>query len=219
MGGVRHHAAVRIANAGVPLDLPSLGNPIAVAVALGLTVGKPIGIVLFCWLAIRLGVSRLPEGVSWPLLIGGACLAGIGFTMSLFINGLAFDAANIPGATAAGKIGTMTGSLASAILAREYSRSSFAIAAGLAEAFAELMRHKSRNGEGPNRGKKGACPLFAHSSFATVVRPSATSNSLNSGTSIAAIVKPKAVASVRNGTSGSADSSVPGFAMSTFVTQ
>jgi hypothetical protein len=60
---------------------------------------------------------------------------------------------------------------------------------------------------------------FAYSSFAAVVRPNATSNSLSSGTSIAAIVKPKAAASVRNGTSGSAESSVPGFAMRTFVTQ
>jgi Na+:H+ antiporter, NhaA family len=105
-----------LANAGVALDVSSLGNPISVAVALGLSVGKPVGIVIFCWIAIRLGVSQMPENVNWPLLLGGACLAGIGFTMSLFINGLAFPVANFPEATAAGKIGTMTGSLVSAIL-------------------------------------------------------------------------------------------------------
>lgn len=59
---------------------------------------------------------RLHDGVTWPFLIGGAWLAGIGFTMALFLNGLAFPAAAYPGEEAAGKIGTLLGSLISAVL-------------------------------------------------------------------------------------------------------
>jgi len=93
-----------------------VSDPVAVAIAAGLAVGKPVGILLFCWLAIRLGLTALPEGVSWPMLVGGACLAGIGFTMALFINGLAFPVADFPVKEAAGKIGTLLGSLVSAVL-------------------------------------------------------------------------------------------------------
>lgn len=105
-----------LANAGVAVSLPSLGEPIAVAVAAGLVVGKPVGIMLLCALAVRLGVTSLPAGVSWGMLTGGACLAGIGFTMALFLNGLAFPAAEFPAAEAAGKIGTLAGSLVSALI-------------------------------------------------------------------------------------------------------
>jgi len=105
-----------LANAGVPLEVSGIGDPVAVAVAAGLAIGKPVGIVLFCWLAVRLGLTKLPDGVSWPLLIGGACLAGIGFTMALFINGLAFPAAEFPAKEEAGKVGTLLGSLVSAVI-------------------------------------------------------------------------------------------------------
>lgn len=105
-----------LANAGVALEVSAVGDPVAVAVAAGLAVGKPVGIVLFCWLAVRLGVTQLPDGVTWPLLVGGACLAGIGFTMALFINGLAFPAAVFPAKEAAGKLGTLLGSAVSAAL-------------------------------------------------------------------------------------------------------
>ncbi|MBA4067053.1 MAG: Na+/H+ antiporter NhaA [Isosphaera sp.] len=105
-----------LANAGVPLQAAGMGDPVALAVAAGLVVGKPVGIVLFCWLAVRLGLVKLPDGVTWPLLVGGACLAGIGFTMALFINGLAFPAAEFPAREAAGKVGTLIGSAVSAVL-------------------------------------------------------------------------------------------------------
>ena len=105
-----------LANAGVAVSLPSLGEPIAVAVAAGLVVGKPVGIMLLCAIAVRLGVTSLPDGVTWGMLAGGACLAGIGFTMALFLNGLAFPAAEFPAAEAAGKIGTLAGSLVSALV-------------------------------------------------------------------------------------------------------
>ena len=58
---------------------------------LGLVVGKPLGITLFCAAAIGLGLCTLPTGISWKKLFGAACLAGIGFTMSIFITMLAFD--------------------------------------------------------------------------------------------------------------------------------
>ena len=60
-------------------------------VMLGLVLGKFIGISCFSWLAIKLRIARLPAGVGWRHLLGAAWLAGIGFTMSLFIDQLAFD--------------------------------------------------------------------------------------------------------------------------------
>jgi NhaA family Na+:H+ antiporter len=59
-------------------------------VIVGLVVGKQVGITLFSWLAIRLGVASLPRGVTWRQLYGAAWLGGIGFTMSIFIANLAF---------------------------------------------------------------------------------------------------------------------------------
>ncbi|MBS0243523.1 MAG: Na+/H+ antiporter NhaA [Proteobacteria bacterium] len=82
------------ANAGVPLlDLTwgDLASPVTLGVALGLVIGKPVGILSACWLATRTSLCRLPVGTSWPQLAGAAVLAGIGFTMSLFIGILAFD--------------------------------------------------------------------------------------------------------------------------------
>jgi NhaA family Na+:H+ antiporter len=82
-----------LANAGITLDADigaMLANPVALGVIFGLLVGKPVGIVLSSWLAIRAGLATLPSGVSWPHLWSVGCLAGIGFTMSLFITGLAF---------------------------------------------------------------------------------------------------------------------------------
>lgn len=99
-----------LANAGVAVHPAALLSPVALAVAAGLFVGKPVGVVLFSWLAVRTGLARLPTGVTWPVLLGGGFLAGIGFTMSLFVAGLALDGDLL----AAGKIGTLCGSGASA---------------------------------------------------------------------------------------------------------
>ena len=101
-----------LVNAGVAIKVAEVTSPVAVAVALGLFLGKPIGIVLFSWLAVKAGVAKLPAGVNWVVLLGGGFLAGIGFTMSLFVAGLALP----PELLAAGKIGTLCGSLASAIV-------------------------------------------------------------------------------------------------------
>ncbi|MDP3720176.1 MAG: Na+/H+ antiporter NhaA [Acidobacteriota bacterium] len=105
-----------LANAGVTLTPSSLGEPVAVAVAVALAVGKPVGILLLCAVAIRLRVTDLPEGVTWGMLAGGACLAGIGFTMALFLNTLSFPVGEFAALESAGKVGTLAGSVASAIM-------------------------------------------------------------------------------------------------------
>jgi NhaA family Na+:H+ antiporter len=82
-----------LANAGVSLSgdlFEALSRPVAAGVVLGLVAGKPLGVVLSCWLAVRTGIAEFPPGLGWPQLFGAGCLAGIGFTMSLFIGGLAF---------------------------------------------------------------------------------------------------------------------------------
>lgn len=80
-----------LANAGMPLTTGNLGNSVTVAIVIGFTFGKPIGVLSFSWLAVRLGIAIRPAGLSWALLTGGSLLAGIGFTMALFIANLAFD--------------------------------------------------------------------------------------------------------------------------------
>ncbi|HRD53866.1 MAG TPA: Na+/H+ antiporter NhaA, partial [Flavobacteriales bacterium] len=82
-----------LANAGV--ELPSeigsaLAGPIAMGVALGLLVGKPVGILLVCWVIVKLRWASIGDQFTWRQLLGASFLAGIGFTMSLFINELAF---------------------------------------------------------------------------------------------------------------------------------
>lgn len=104
------------ANAGVPLlglGLPDLLQPLTLGIALGLIVGKPIGITFFAWLATLTGIARLPKGVSWKQIVGIACLAGIGFTMSLFIGGLAFTDETLMNQV---RLGVLGGSLVSTIL-------------------------------------------------------------------------------------------------------
>lgn len=83
-----------LANSGVVFEespLGLLGEPIGLGLILGLVVGKPAGVMLFSWVAIRIGIGSMPRGVTWRHLLGAACLAGIGFTMSLFITLLAFE--------------------------------------------------------------------------------------------------------------------------------
>lgn len=84
-----------LANAGIPIDMSSLGetfvHPVTLGVIGGLIVGKLVGIVFFSWLVIKLGWSRLPQGVTMAQIGSVSILAAIGFTMSIFIAGLAFD--------------------------------------------------------------------------------------------------------------------------------
>lgn len=82
-----------LANAGITLTSDvSLVEGVSSAVILGLVAGKPIGIILFCWIAYKLKWVHLPDSVNWGQLIGVAILCGIGFTMSIFISNLAFPA-------------------------------------------------------------------------------------------------------------------------------
>jgi NhaA family Na+:H+ antiporter len=85
-----------LANAGVELGagfVAALTQPVTLGVMIGLVAGKQIGITLFSWLAVRSGLASLPAGVTWRHIYGAAVLGGIGFTMSLFIAGLAFSSA------------------------------------------------------------------------------------------------------------------------------
>lgn len=104
------------ANAGVPIRLNApdfFTDPVTLGTALGLLLGKPLGIFLFSWLTVRLGLGDLPDGVSWSQVSGVAALCGIGFTMSLFIGSLAFaDPENLEHA----KVGILLGSFLSALL-------------------------------------------------------------------------------------------------------
>lgn len=83
-----------LANAGVTFSSGTwrlfLHSPVAWGVALGLVLGKPAGILATCWITVRLRIAALPESVSWSQLASIGALAGIGFTVSLFIGGLAF---------------------------------------------------------------------------------------------------------------------------------
>lgn len=100
-----------LANAGLPLSVGAIGNSVTVAVFVGFSVGKPLGVLMFSWLAIRLGIASLPEDLNWRLIAGGGMLAGIGFTMALFIAGLAFEDALIDSV----KLGIFLASICSAL--------------------------------------------------------------------------------------------------------
>ena len=84
-----------LANAGIPLGGGVLGDvvssPVAAGVVLGLVVGKPLGIVGASWLAVRFGLARLPADAAWRGIVAVGVLAGIGFTVSILVAGLAFE--------------------------------------------------------------------------------------------------------------------------------
>jgi len=106
-----------LANAGVVFEGSALGAPgagmVAAGVALGLVVGKLVGVTGGAYLAVRLRVGALPPGVGWTQILGAAGLAGIGFTVSLFITDLAFED---PSLQAASKIGILGASLAASLI-------------------------------------------------------------------------------------------------------
>ncbi len=83
-----------LANAGVPIDWSSFGSvvshPVAIGITAGLVVGKLIGIAGFSWLAVKIGITSLPNGLNFKHIIGAALMGGIGFTMSIFIAELGF---------------------------------------------------------------------------------------------------------------------------------
>jgi NhaA family Na+:H+ antiporter len=100
-----------LANAGVTLSgdfSAAIADRVTLGVILGLVVGKPLGIGLACWLSVRIGLASLPGGVSWRQISAAGFLGGIGFTMSLFIGGLAFSD---PSLLNAAKLGILSASL------------------------------------------------------------------------------------------------------------
>jgi NhaA family Na+:H+ antiporter len=105
-----------LANAGVALSgniAESLSEPVTVGVVLGLLLGKPIGITLASWLAVRTGMASLPAGVTWRQIHGAGWLGGIGFTMSLFVAGLAFSDEHL---LTMAKLGIFTASLLAGVV-------------------------------------------------------------------------------------------------------
>jgi Na+/H+ antiporter 1 len=103
------------ANAGVSfadVSMVDLFAPLPLGIAVGLFVGKQLGVFAASWVAIRLGVCRLPHDISWTALYGVCLLTGIGFTMSLFIGTLAFEN---PGYAAGTRLGVFLGSILSGL--------------------------------------------------------------------------------------------------------
>ncbi|RRS01382.1 Na+/H+ antiporter NhaA [Glycomyces terrestris] len=109
-----------LANAGVALSGDLLATAATSALTLGIVVGlvagKTIGITAATWIAVKTGAGRLPEGTGWPLLTGIAAVAGIGFTVALFITELAFHSGDAALLTDEAKIGVLVGSVAAALI-------------------------------------------------------------------------------------------------------
>jgi NhaA family Na+:H+ antiporter len=106
-----------LANAGVRIDshiLEALASPISLGIIIGLVIGKPLGIYGLSRLATRWTRGCLPAGVTWAQIFGASCLAGIGFTMSLFITGLAFT--NNEALIANAKVGILAASLLAGVI-------------------------------------------------------------------------------------------------------
>ena len=117
-----------LANAGVEITDPSFFNvfsfnsglgSVSMGIFLGLLIGKPLGITLFSWLAIKFKVGEMPQGANWKMFFAVACLGGIGFTMSIFVDTLSFGE-QLPEITAhlrdAGKIAVLMGSVCAGLL-------------------------------------------------------------------------------------------------------
>ena len=117
-----------LANAGVEIENPAMFNvfsfdpalgSVSMGIFLGLLLGKPLGITLFSWLAIKLKAGEMPEGANWKMFIAVACLGGIGFTMSIFVDTLSFsDQAPeiMEHLRSAGKIAVLMGSVCAGLL-------------------------------------------------------------------------------------------------------
>ena len=104
------------ANAGVVLtgiQFSDLFAPVPLGIAAGLTLGKQIGVFGVTWIMVKLGIAQMPHGAGWSHIYGVACLAGIGFTMSLFIGGLSFSDPDLMNAV---RLGVLSGSLVSGVI-------------------------------------------------------------------------------------------------------
>lgn len=116
-------------NAGIDLHGITVGqllHGVPLGVAVGLFVGKQVGVFGLCWLGIKMGLAELPKGCSWIALYGTAALCGIGFTMSLFIASLAFEESGV-NLIFDERIGIIAGSLASGLLGYTILRKSLPV--------------------------------------------------------------------------------------------
>jgi len=106
-----------LANAGVEIRADSLDAPgaaaVTAAVMVGLVLGKTLGIVGAAWLAVRAGLARLPDSATWGMVVAVASVAGIGFTVSLFVAELAFEVGPLQHAA---KLGVLAGSAVAAVV-------------------------------------------------------------------------------------------------------
>ena len=112
------------ANAGVGIlgnIQPAIRHPASIGVALGLFIGKPVGIWMFAWLSVRTRLAMLPSELSWRNILGAGCLCGIGFTMALFIATLAFGEGALLNMSKIGILGAslLAGICGSLLLLRE----------------------------------------------------------------------------------------------------
>ncbi|MFI3258502.1 MAG: Na+/H+ antiporter NhaA [Rikenellaceae bacterium] len=112
-----------LVNGGVKIDMANLdifntvtgAGSIGLGVFMGLVLGKPIGIFIMSWFAVKLKLASMPSGAGWMMLFAVACLGGIGFTMSIFVDTLAFGTAHIDYMNQ-GKIAILAGSIVAAVL-------------------------------------------------------------------------------------------------------
>ncbi len=107
------------ANAGVSfagIDVNMISSPLLLAIASGLIIGKPVGIFGFSYISVKLGLAKLPDGINFKQIFAVAVLCGIGFTMSMFLASLAFDANAGESVNTLSRLGILLGSTVSAIL-------------------------------------------------------------------------------------------------------
>ena len=119
-----------LANAGVPLHagaFAELGQSIALGIFFGLVIGKPLGVTLASWLAVRAGLGAAPEATTWRQLQGAGWLGGVGFTMALFIAGLAFPD---PAQLATAKLAILSASLLAGLVGAVVLRTAAQAAGG-----------------------------------------------------------------------------------------
>lgn len=117
------------ANAGVSLEgvtPQGLASLLPLGIIAGLFIGKPLGISLFCWLALKLGLAKLPQGATFRQIMAVGVLCGIGFTMSIFISTLAFGDVE-PALVKWAKLGILIGSLLAAVTGYSLLRFSFKV--------------------------------------------------------------------------------------------
>ena len=106
-------------NAGVSLEnvgFSSLSSPLTLGIMLGLIIGKPLGVFLFSYLSVKLRLAKLPEGIHFTQIFAIAVLCGIGFTMSMFLAGLAFGETGHDNFDTLSRLGILLGSCVSALL-------------------------------------------------------------------------------------------------------